>query len=90
MEELSKRFGVSTDEARLIWHGCCAWTYIHWAQYRSIKTASDQHELENLIRAFYSVPPMRPVWETDSFIKAILDPDFVDWIDKILAASDTP
>jgi len=84
MEALSDRLGVSVDEARLVWHGCCAWTFIHWAQYRSIKTAEDQHELENLVREFYSIPPMASVWETDPLLKALLDPGFVEWIDGIL------
>jgi len=85
MEALADRLGVSIDEARLVWNGACAWTYIHWAQYRSMKTASDQHELENLIREFYSIPPMAPVWETEPLIRSLLDPGFVEWVDEILA-----
>lgn len=89
MEALSARLGVSVDEAQLVWHGCCAWTFIHWAQYRSIKTADDQLELENLVREFYSIPPMIVVWETDPLTKALLDPGFVDWVDQILAGART-
>ncbi len=85
MEALSDRLGVSVDEAYLIWNGCCAWTFIHWAQYRSIKTTEDTYELENLVREFYSIPPMGPVWETDPMIKALLDPGFVEWVDGVLA-----
>ena len=90
MAVLSERLGVSSDEAYLVWHGCCAWTFIHWAQYRSIKTADDQLELENLVGEFYSIPPMGPVWEVDPLIKALLDPGFVDWVDHVLAARRTP
>ena len=85
LEVLAERLGVSIDEAQLVWHGCCAWTFIHWAQYRSMKTAEDERELENLVRAFYSIPPMAPVWETDPLIRALLDPGFVAWVDRVLA-----
>jgi len=90
MKALSELLGVSVDEAQLVWHGCCAWTYIHWAQYRSTKTASDRHELENLVREFYSLSPMDQVWETDPMLKAMVDPDFVDWVDEILTGVRTP
>ena len=85
MEALSDRLGVSVDEANLIWNGCCAWAFIHWAQYRSMKTTEDTCELENLMREFYSMPPMGPVWENDPLIKALLDPGFVQWVDTVLA-----
>jgi hypothetical protein len=89
MEALSDKLGVSPDEANLIWHGCCAWTYIHWAQYRSMKTASDRRELETLIREFYSIPPMVSVWKTDPMLKAMVDPEFVEWVDEILSRAPT-
>lgn len=87
MELLAERMGLSTDEAELVWHGCCAWTYIHWAQYRSMKTAEDHRELENLVTEFYSIPPMSTVWATDPLIKALLDPGFVVWVDGVLASA---
>ena len=90
MEALSDRLGVSVDEANLIWNGCCAWTFIHWAQYWSMKTTEDTYELENLVREFYSIPPMAPVWETDPMIKALLDPGFVEWVDGVLAKVRVP
>lgn len=90
MEVLSEQLGVTADEALLIWHGCCAWTFIHWAQYRSMKTAEDSIELENLVRAFYSTPPMVIAWNVDPYLKALLDPGFVEWVDDILAGARTP
>jgi hypothetical protein len=87
---ISDHLGISTGEAELVWHGCCAWTFIHWSQYRSMKTAEDQKELENLVRAFYSIPPMVVLWKNDSLIRALLDPGFVDWVDGILAEPRTP
>ena len=90
MKALSDRLGISVGEAELVWHGCCAWTFIHWSQYRSMKTADDQNELENLVREFYSMPPMVVLWENDPLIRALLDPGFVAWVDKTLARSRTP
>jgi hypothetical protein len=55
-----------------------------------MKTAEDQKELENLVRAFYSIPPMVVLWKNDSLIRALLDPGFVDWVDGILAEPRTP
>ena len=46
IKSLSERLGVSVGEAELVWHGGCACTFIHWSQYRSMKTADDQRELE--------------------------------------------
>jgi hypothetical protein len=90
MRNLSDLLGISVGEAELVWHGCCAWTFIHWSQYRSMKTAEDQNELENLVRAFYAIPPMVVLWRNDALIRALLDPGFVDWVDGILAEPRTP
>ena len=87
---LSDRLGVSVTEAELVWHGGCAWTFIHWSQYRSMKTAEDHRELENLVREFYSAPPMVVLWKHDRLLRALLDPDFVAWVDGILADTRTP
>ena len=46
--------------------------------------------LENLVREFYSIPPMAPVWETDPFNKALLDPGFVEWVDSVLDGRRAP
>jgi hypothetical protein len=87
MVELAERLGMTPDEADLVWNTGCAWTYIHWAQFRSIKTPHDEAELRNLIAKFYSSPPMVVLWEHDPKIKALLDPEFVSWVDSVLANS---
>jgi len=79
------RVFFAEDEAYLVWHGCCAWAYIHWAQYRSMKTPEDQRELENLVSSFYGRPPMAQVWEHSELLRALLDPEFVAWVDGVLA-----
>ncbi|MBW2498911.1 MAG: hypothetical protein JRF61_16655 [Deltaproteobacteria bacterium] len=90
LEALSDRLGISAGEAELVWHGCCAWTFIHWSQYRSLKTSDDQSELENLVREFYSIPPMVVLWKHDALIRALLDPGFVAWVDEILDGMQQP
>jgi len=87
MQSLGEHLGLSPDEAYLVWNNCCAWTFIHWAQYRSIKTEEDENELENLVRAFYTIQPMSAAWEHDPLTKALLDPGFVRWVDGVLDRS---
>jgi hypothetical protein len=86
---MAERLGVTPDEIELIWHGACAWTYIHWSQFRSMKTPEDERELENLIRVFYTIPPMSVLWEHDPLIKVLIDAEFVRWVDGILAETET-
>jgi len=87
LENLSQRLRITPDEADLVWNMCCCWAFLHWAQFRSMKTTEDQRELENLISTFYSRPPMSTVWKHDSYLKALLDPGFVTWIEDVLAGS---
>jgi hypothetical protein len=84
LSDLSGRLGLSQDEYSLVWYGCCSWAYIHWAQYRSMKSDDDRRELENLVSGFYSIPPMAPVWKHDPLLRALLDPGFVAWVDEVL------
>ncbi|MGH0031796.1 MAG: hypothetical protein ACQGVC_18565 [Myxococcota bacterium] len=85
MRTLEERFGLTTEEAEHVWNGACAWTFLHWAQFRSMKTPEDERELHNLIAAFYSREPMRTYWNDIPYSKQILDPDFVAWVDQVLA-----
>ncbi len=84
-EALGVSLGITPEEAGLVWHGCCAWYWLHWGQFRSMKTEADERELQNIVRSFYSVPPMSIVWAEDDFMRQILDPDFVAWVDETLA-----
>jgi hypothetical protein len=79
--------GITVDEADMIWHGACAWAYLHWAQFRAIKTPEDERELESLIAGFYSRPPMSILWSGDEILRSLVDPDFVRWVDGIIASS---
>ena len=90
MAPICDELGLTTEEANLVWHGCCAWTYVHWAQYRSMKTAEDERELENLVTQFYSRPPMEPVWRHSELLRALLDPEFVAWVEDTLRRARKP
>lgn len=87
MAIIAEELKVSPSDANLVWNGCCAWAFTHWAQYRSMKTAEDERELENLVFAFYSRPPMGPVWKHSELLRGLLDPGFVTWVDRVLAES---
>jgi hypothetical protein len=84
LEELAGRLGVTPDEADIVSLGCCAWTYLHWSQFRSMKTKEDYIELENLVAEFYSRTPMSVVWNHDPILKAMIDPEFVIWVNGVL------
>lgn len=90
MATIRDSLGVSADDASVVWYGCCAWAYVHWAQYRSMKSPEDERELENLVSAFYARPPMAPVWKHSELLRAMLDPEFVAWVDRILARTPAP
>jgi hypothetical protein len=77
--------GLPEEEALMVLHGCIAWTWLHWAQYRSIKTPEDEMELEHLVSTFYSLPPMATLWKDDPLLRGLLDPGFVAWVDRVLA-----
>ena len=47
----------------------------------------DEAELRNLISVFYAKPPMAVLWEHDPQIKALLEPEFVSWVDDVLSSS---
>jgi hypothetical protein len=80
-------WGVSVEEASaVVWtHGDYIW--LHWAQYRSLKTNEDQRELENLVKTWYSAPPMSTMIQNNTN-RAFYDPEFISWIDLMLTDKD--
>jgi len=85
LANLAQHLRITPEEADLVWNTCCSWAFLHWAQFRSMKTTADQRELENLVSTFYSGPPMGTVWKHDSYLKALLDPGFVTWVEEVLS-----
>ena len=82
---IGERLGITPDEADMVWHAACAWTFLHWSQFRAMKTPEDEHELENLVSNFYSAQPMAMLWKEDAILRSLLDPGFVRWVDGVLS-----
>ena len=78
-EQIAEKLALDHDEARRVAYSCIYWWWLLWAQWASIKTDSDLVELQDLIRGFYSNPPMSVVWETHPYIQ-ILDKRFVQFV----------
>ena len=62
-EMLGTEMNLSVDGAIQIDNMCQCWMWLHWGQYKSIKTPEDQKELENIVSVFYSAPPMLKLLE---------------------------
>ncbi len=63
IEDLASAWGVSADEASLVFWTQNDYVWTHWAQYYSQKTKDDQRELENIVSGWYSMPPMKTIIE---------------------------
>jgi hypothetical protein len=83
--EYAQRFGVSLDDAlRTDWHNIY-YFWLHWGQFGSSKTDEDQRELENIIARFYANPAVRHSWDQSPWGKRVFAPEFVSFVDAILA-----
>ncbi len=84
IDDLASAWGVSADEANLIFWSQNDYIWTHWAQYYSQKTKDDQRELENMVALWYSIPPMKTMIDHESFRTFFL-PEFIEWIDSVRA-----
>ena len=64
------------------------WFWVHWGQWASTHDSKALAELEHLVESFYSLEGMRRSWETSPWGKSILDPEFVQFVDKVLKNAD--
>lgn len=85
LEDLASAWGVSVDDASLIFWSQNDYIWTHWAQYHSQKTVEDARELENIVSTWYSAPPMQTIIEHEA-VKSSFDPEFIRWVDSILAS----
>ena len=83
-EKLAELLNLTVDEARLVLRGASGWVFLHWSQFRSIKTKSDLVELENIVREFYGAPPMSTLWLHHPWFTSRLDPEFVSWVHEVV------
>ncbi|WP_282607811.1 hypothetical protein [Pelagibius sp. Alg239-R121] len=84
-EGLGKEMKVSAAGAVQVDNMCQAWMWVHWGQYKSIKTSGDLKELENIISVFYSVPPMRNCWQKGPYGKKVFDEEFVRFVETSIS-----
>jgi hypothetical protein len=76
MEESATLFVVVAD-----------WFWLHWAQFRSLKTPEDAAELRNIVATWYSINPMKAFTSHEGF-RSFFDPDFVKFVDEVLASNE--
>jgi hypothetical protein len=63
---------------------CTYWIWLHWAQFRSVKTQEDEADLRNIIAAWYGENPMKAIIKSAAF-RIYFDIDFLEFVDDILA-----
>lgn len=83
-EQLSSELGITIDEAILVSTQGGSWAWLHWAQFRSVKTAEDEAELRNIIAVWYGENPMKALMSNPSF-RSFFDSRFLEFVDDILA-----
>ena len=83
-EDLSVELGISIDEAVLVSTSGANWVWLHWAQFRAVKSKEDEAELRNIISVWYSENPMKAMIGHPLF-RAFFDSHFLEFVDDILA-----
>jgi hypothetical protein len=86
-EGYAEEFGISVQNAARADYLNLYYFWLHWGQYASSHTAKDLRELRNLVENFYRMPPVRYSWEHSPWARPILEPDFVAFVDGVLAES---
>ena len=88
-EKLGSELNISADGAIQVDNMCQCWMWLHWGQYKSIKTRADLEELENIVSVFYSVPPMLNFWRKSPYGSKVFDEDFVRFVEGAISKSNT-
>ena len=84
-EAFAQEFGISLSSAkRADWYHIY-YFWLHWGQFASSTTDSDQSELQNIISSWYAIPVVRYSWDHSRFAKPILDPPFIAFVDDVLS-----
>jgi hypothetical protein len=79
--EIAEELGISKDETMKVVSYGSNWLWLHWGQFRSIKSPEDGAELKNIISAWYSDGPMRTLIDHQSF-RLYFDQEFIKFIDN--------
>lgn len=86
-ETLGSQLNLTVEGALQVDTLCQSWMRLHWGQHKSITTPEDLHDLEVLIAAFYSVPPMLNCWRESPYGSKVLDQDFVRFVEDAITKS---
>ncbi len=84
-EQLGDLLNLNIEDALQVDTLCQCWMRLHWGHYKSITTPDDLQDLENLISAFYSKPPMSHSWANSPYGQAIYDADFVKFVNGAIS-----
>ena len=83
-EQMAAALDLSVDDAaRADFHNAY-YFWLHWGQYSSTTDPNDLDELKKVFRA-YLIPAFRYSWENSPYAKPVLEPGFIEFVDKILA-----
>ena len=88
-EMLGAEMNVNADGATQVDNMCQCWMWLHWGQYKSIKTRTDLEELENIVSVFYSVSPMSNCWRKSPYGREVFDEDFVQFVEAAISKKAT-
>jgi len=88
-EKLGAEINISADGAIQVDNMCQCWMWLHWGQYKSIKTPEDLNELENIVSVFYTTPPMLNCWRKSPYGSKVFDEDFVRFVDGAISKSNS-
>ena len=88
-QDIGDHLDLSEEEASVLMFGGSNWVFLHWAQFRSIKTPEDEAELRNIVRMWYSENPMRTLIDNEGF-RAFFDKDILDFIDANIEENEMP
>ena len=81
-DRLAEDLGVPREQALSIDGQCIYWFWLHWGQYRSQNSPEDFAELAQTIGRFYQLPAMAYSWENSPFARTLLEPSFVEFVEK--------
>ena len=84
-EMLGTEMNVNADGAIQVDNMCQCWMWLHWGQYKSIKTQADLEELENIVSLFYSVSPMLDFRRNSPYGSIVFDDDFVRFVNGAIS-----
>jgi hypothetical protein len=84
-ERMARTLGVSESEASKVDFTNVYYFWLHWGQFASTHDEKDREEIRHLISTFYRSPGMKLSWETSPIAQPLLDPEFVDFVNGVLA-----